>query len=279
MTSIRVSVATMPVGRRLALLAGVAVSVLALLILGCATVLRFSGSSGARHPRLVPERPSGLQPSVVAPGQVTSTLAPEQSADIANDIARIRAMPDVRPAASTRYPTISGDQRSQPDLYARTFVGELLTQDYRAPRQELVAWVQSEVAPSSEPMVVGLVPVDLRSKLGLWSVTDAPDGSPTPIPSEAEWAAWGQRNAYTTVNILRVTEPGQWASAVAAGQLTDPGITSRDVDAEVTTHWTDGKANRESVQSVTLSINIEGPPSQTAFGFVDAVTYEAVAVN
>jgi hypothetical protein len=279
MTSIRVSVATMPVGRRLALFVGAAVAVLALLILGCATVLRFSGSSGARHPRSVPERPSEPQPPVVAPGQLTSTLAPEQSADIANDIARIRAMPDVGPAASKRYPTVIDVQKSQPDLYARAFVGELLTQDYRAPRQELLAWVQSEAAPSSEPMVVGLVPVDLRSKLGLWSVTDAPDGSPTPIPSESEWAMWGQRNAYTTVKVLRVTEPAKWASAVAAGHLTDPGITSRDVDAEVTTHWTDGKEKRESVQSVTLSINIEGPPSRAAFGFVDTVTYEAVAVN
>jgi hypothetical protein len=279
MTSIRESVAAMPVGRRLTLFAGVAVAVLALLILGCATVLRFSGSGGAGARRSVPTRAAESQPPAAATGQLTSTIAPEQSADIANDIARIRAMPDVGPAASKRYPTISRDQRSQPDLYARAFVGELLTQDYRAPREQLLAWVQSEAALSSEPMVVGLVPVDLRSKLGLWSVTDAPDGSPTPIPSDSEWAAWGQRNAYTTVKILRVTEPAKWASAVAAGQLTDPGITSRDVDAEETTHWTDGKAKRESVQSVTLSINIEGPPSQTAFGFVDAVTYDAVAVN
>ena len=44
---------------------------------------------------------------------------------------------------------------------------QLLTQDYRTGRDELLAWVQSESAQSTEPLVVGLTPVELRGKLAL----------------------------------------------------------------------------------------------------------------
>jgi hypothetical protein len=276
MTKIRLTFSAMPPGKRVAVLLLPAVAGLALLILGCAVVLR---SSGHNHdaPGGLSTKDRGAPPPVTAPGQLTSTLTPTDSAAVANDIARLAAMPDVRPATSAAYPAIPAGERTQPDLYARAFATELLTQDYRTNRNDLLAWAQSETAQCSEPLVVGLVPADLRHKLGLWSLTDTTDGYESPIPSAAEWKAWSDRSAHSTVTILRVTEPAKWAEAVSAGRLSDPGVTARDVDAEVTTQWIDHGHAKASMRSVSLSLTLEGPPSLTGYGFVNAVTFDSVA--
>jgi len=279
MTSVSIALATMPPGRRLVLYASATAAVLMLLVLGSAAVLRFSVTDDATGRADTTRAGTDSPAPVVVPGRLTASLTPADQAAILNDVARIRAMPDVRPGTSSQYPAIPVDRRQQPDLYARAFATQLLTQDYRGSRAELLAWVQAESAASSEPTVIGLVPVELRGRLAVWSVVDAPDGARTPIPSETEWAAWARRNAYTTVAVTRVSTPVKWAAAVGAGQLTDPGITSRSVDAQVTTHWRDGKAEKTFVESVTLAINLEGPPSRAGYGFVDAVTFDAVEVN
>jgi hypothetical protein len=79
-------------------------------------------------------------------------------------------------------PVISGQDRSQPDLYAAALVRGLLTQDYATPRADLLAWVQSQSAATAEPSVVGLVPKQLRPKLAVASVQEGFDG-PGPVPS------------------------------------------------------------------------------------------------
>ena len=276
MTNIRLALSEMPPSRRVAVFLLAAVAGLALLILGCALVLRsFGHGHGGRRGPSTSDR--GAPPPLTAPGQLTSTLAPSDSAAVANDIARLVATPDVSPATSPAYPAIPAGDRAQPDLYARAFVTELLSQDYRTNRNDLLAWAQSEAAQCSEPLVVGLVPADLRHKLGLWSLTDATDGSETPIPSAAEWKAWGDRSAHSTVTILRVTEPVKWAEAVSAGRLFDPGVTARDVDAEVTTQWIEHGHWKAAMQSVHLSLTLEGPPSLTGYGFVNAVSFDSVA--
>jgi hypothetical protein len=76
---------------------------------------------------------------------------------------------------------ISGDLAQQPDLHAAEFVRRLLTQDYRQPRSEHLAWVQSESAQTSEPLVVDLVPRDLRPRLAVYSVSDT-TAQPAPVP-------------------------------------------------------------------------------------------------
>ena len=138
---------------------------------------------------------------------------------------------------------------------------------------------QSESAQSTEPRVVGLVPKNLRGKLAVYSLTESIDGSSIPIPSSTEWAAWQRRGGYTTVTVQKVSEPLKWSQAVADGQLTDPGATARDVDAQVVTHWTAGRKHQTSAQSVALSLSLEGPPAHSGYGFVTAVTYDAVAVS
>jgi hypothetical protein len=190
----------------------------------------------------------------------------------------MRAQTPVNPATSAQYPAVSSQARQQPDLYAATFTRELLTQDYRTSRNDLLAWVQSETAPSTEPLVVGLTPVWLRPKLALWSVQDD-TGSPAIVPNRSDWAALAARHGYTTVQIQKVTEPVTWANAVAGGQITDPGVTARQVDAKVTLNTTDHGQATTSASSVALTIQLEGPPVTGGYGFVVAVIYDVAGIN
>jgi hypothetical protein len=186
----------------------------------------------------------------------------------------MRAQIPVTAATSTQYPAVSSQARLQPDLYAAAFTRQLLTQDYRTSRDELLAWVQSESAQSTEPLVVGLTPVELRARLALWSVQDD-TGSPAILPNQTVWTTLAERRGYTTVQIQKVTEPVAWADAVAGGQITDPGVTARQVDAEVTLHTTDHGQATTTASSVALTIQLEGPP----YGFVVAVTYIVAGIS
>ena len=138
--------------------------------------------------------------------------------------------------------------------------------------------MQAESTQTLEPLVVGLVPTELRDRYALFSVTDATD-SPAPVPSEQEWQGLGLQHAYTTVSIDRVEEPLAWTNAVASGRITDPGITGRDVSATVVRHITvDGKPGTTTF-SVALSLNLEGPPTRERWGFVAAISYTAIQVS
>ena len=111
----------------------------------------------------------GASPTVVttsSPPEARS-LTSEQGAELQQSISRMRAVTPVSAATSSQYPAVSAEARQQPDLYAAAFVRQLLTQDYRTGRDQLLAWVQSESAQSTEPLVVGLTPVELRGKLAL----------------------------------------------------------------------------------------------------------------
>ena len=192
------------------------------------------------------------------------------------EVARLRASPVVTP--DSPLPKITGQASEQPDLYAAQFTQRLLTHDYRKPRQALLSWVQGESARTGEPLVVGLVPPELRGRWAVFTVTDAADG-PVPIPTPEEWSKLSRQTCQTTVRIQRVTEPMAWTNAVEAGRITDPGITARIVSAEVTlTTVVDGRT-RHQVSSVELGLEFEGPPTATRWGFVGAVTYTAIQVG
>jgi hypothetical protein len=223
---------------------------------------------GARPPAMTTQPPSG-------PG----SLAPQQQRELEQSIKAMRAVAAVEPAPSPQYPAVSGQARQQPDLYAAAFGGELLTQDYRTSgRQELLAWVASESAQSTDPLVVGLTPAGLRPKMAVTSVQDGVNG-PAPVPSPNDWANLAGRQGHTSVQIQHVSEPVSWASAVANAQITDPGVTARQVDAEVTLQTTDqGKTTLERF-GVSLVINLEGPPVRDDYGFVAAITYNVAAMG
>jgi hypothetical protein len=274
MTWIRRTFAAMPTARRLALLATGAVLALVVLILCASVVLRSSTrdhthrTTQAGHPAAAGIR-AGATPS----------SSPDDSGALASDLVRLAAASVVRPATSPDFPAVPDSQRAQPDLYARAFATELLTQDYRTDRAALVAWVQSETVPTSEPLVVGLVPDELRPRLGVWTVTDSTDGTAAPIPTEADWRAWAARGGTASVEIVRVSEPAAWADAVAAGRITDPGVTACDVDAVVTTRWQDHGKTVTAKRSVFLSLTLEGPPTRAGYGYVNTVAYRSAPIG
>ena len=193
-------------------------------------------------------------------------------------VARLRAMRPVTARTSTTYPAVAHSARQEPDLYAAAFTKRLLTQDYRSGRGSLLAWVQSESVTSNEPSVVALTPPSLRDRLAVASVADASDGQ-APIPSAQTWADVGHHHAYTTVAIRRVITPPTWTTAVANGNVSDPGVTAREVDADLTLHTRDAGKARTRTYSVALTMNLEGPPTRDSWGFVTAVTYRAEEAN
>ena len=234
-------------------------------------------AAGHSSPASTGHSPTGSsRPTASLPG--ASSLTVEQQTALQQSLTQMRAEVPVAPTTSALYPAVSSQARLQPDLYAAAFTAELLTQDYRTSRDGLLAWVQSESAQSTEPLVVGLTPVGLRGRLALWSVQDD-TGSPAIVPNQAVWAALAARQGYTTVRIQKVTEPASWADAVAGGQITDPGVTAREVDAEVTLHTTDNGQPVTAASSVALTIQLEGPPARGGYGFVVAVIYAVAPVS
>ncbi|MEP7194772.1 MAG: hypothetical protein ABI903_18160 [Actinomycetota bacterium] len=211
------------------------------------------------------------------PPSGSGSLTSEQQLELEQSIARARNLVQVDAATSPQYPAVGAEARQQPDLYAAAFVRELLTQDYRTSRNQLLAWLQSESAQSTEQLVVGLTPVELRGTMAVASVQDEVKG-PSPVPSESDWAVLAGRQGHTTVQIQRVSDPVSWAGAVAKAQITDPGVTARQVDAEVTLQTTDFGKAIEQKYNAALVINLEGPPVRDGYGFVTAITYNVVKV-
>lgn len=214
------------------------------------------------------------RPSSSGPGSLT----PAQQSEVEQSISRMRDVVPVKAATSPQYPAVDAEARQQPDLYAAAFVRQLLTQNYRTSRELLLAWVQSESAQSTDPMVVGLTPVDLRDRMAVASVQDGVSG-PSPVPSQKDWADLARRRGHATVRIQRVTQPVAWASAVAAGEITDPGVTARQVDAEVTLQTNSHGKTIAVRYSVALVVNLEGPPFRDGYGFVAAITYNGAVVR
>ena len=221
---------------------------------------------------------SSLTLAATPPPSGTGSLTSEQQLELEQGIARARSLVPVDAATSPQYPAVGAEARQQPDLYAAAFVHELLTQDYRTSRNQLLAWVQSESAQSTEPLVVGLTPVELRGTMAVASVQDGVNGPP-PVPSQSDWAELARHLGHTTVRIQRVSEPVSWAGAVAKAQITDPGVTARQVDAEVTLLTMDHGRTTTEHYSVALVINLEGPPVRDGYGFVAAITYNVVKVR
>jgi hypothetical protein len=238
-------------------------------------------SSPARHPPAQPQQHPASGPAAPTPTDNGIASGPARAGEgpagpTEAEISRLRAVPPVK-AAATRG-TITGEAAHQPDLYAAEFVHRLLTQDYRRPRAGHLAWVQSEAATTAEPLVIGLVPPELRDRLAVHSLTDASEG-PAPIPSQQEWRALGLAHGYTTVQVERVSEPLAWANAVASGRITDPGITGREVAAMLTRHTVSAHGPRTTRFSVALTLNLQGPPTRDTWGFVTAATYRAIPLS
>lgn len=246
-------------------------------VIGLLTIAGWSVLHHTTSPQPGSAPPSGNHRVPVAAAPSPTSSAPTTgAADVDRDLRRLRAVAPVAESSQTR--RIAGDQAQQPDLYAAEFVRRLLTIDFRSPRAEHLAWVQAESARTTEPLVVGLVPEDLRDRLAVYSVTDIPGGD-APIPDEQEWNQLAATSTHTTVRVQRVSEPLAWTNAVADGRITDPGITGRQVAALVTRHTKGSDGDHATKFSVALTLNLEGPPTRSTWGFVTLVTYSAIPIG
>ena len=251
----------------------IAVIIAAMLVVGVVGVVLSRGKPPTAR-SASPAAPAPGSPSLAAPPPAP---APAPRADpVVSDIDRLRAVSQDLPGTPER--RITGDVTQQPDLYAAEFVRRLLTQNYRASRDEHVAWVQGESAQTTEPLVVGLVPKELRGRLAVFSVTDSAVQA-APIPNANQWAALGVQNAYTTVRVQRVEEPMAWSTAVSSGRISDPGVTGREVSAAVTLHYEKQGRPVTTTSSVAMTLNLEGPPTRNSWGFVTAVTYSSLPTS
>ncbi len=122
---------------------------------------------------------------------------------------------------------------------------------------------------------MGLIPPSARPTWAVASVTDASGGTAA-ISDRDEWARLATLSGYQEVDIQRVSEPYAWVAAVAAGKITDPGVTAREVVAVVTRHTIEGGQPRTARTSVVLDINLEGPPTRGTWAFVTLVTYTSI---
>ena len=254
---------------------GATVMVLLASVAGAFIVAEDTSSTSADRSAIQASSP---RPATIPSPSGSSPLTSEQQLELQHSITRIREVVPVKAAASPQYPAVSAEARQQPDLYAAAFVRQLFTRDYRVSRDVLLAWVQSESAQSTDPLVVGLTPVDLRSRMAVASIQDD-DNGPSPLPTSSDWADLARRHGHTTARIQRVSQPVSWANAVADGQITDPGVTARQVDAEVTLHTVDHGKPTAVRYSVALVVNLEGPPVLEGYGFVAAITYNVVRVG
>src|SRR5207244_13643395 len=127
----------------LAAVLGAAVGALSLALL--AAGVSFTGGAPRRVPGQMPT-PAESRAEILVGGAASPvpSLNPSQSSAVERGIADLRAFPPVTPATSSRYPAIAAGTKTQPDVYAAAFAVQLLTQDYRAPRAELLCWIQSE---------------------------------------------------------------------------------------------------------------------------------------
>jgi hypothetical protein len=267
---------SLPPARRVAVLGG-AVGAL-LLVLLVAVFSTTGGTGGSSNSGSEPTRAAVRTTAAGgAPASPLPTLNPSQSSAVERGIADLRAFPPVTPSTSTRYPPILAGKKTQPDVYAAAVAAQLLTQDYRARREDLLSWIQAESALTSEPSIVALIPPDLRGKFAVYSAVASADWNP--VVSQAEWDVLARKAAYTTVTVQRVIEPLYWSQAIAGGRLTDQGVTQREVDAQVTLHYLERGTRKTSVSSVALTINLEGPPSRGGYGFVSIDNYVTVKVD
>lgn len=178
-------------------------------------------------------------------------------------------------ASKSASPRITGAATEQADLYAAEFVRRLLSRDYaKVSRDSHLAWVQAESAPTTEPLVIGLVPESARDRFAVWSVTDTTSG-PAPVPAHGDWTQLASQHTIDAAQVERVHQPAVWTNAVASGRITDPGVTAREVSAMVTRSSLAGTQRF----SVAVSLNVEGPPTRAAFGVVGAITFTSIPVG
>lgn len=248
----------------------VAISLAFVVLTATIGVVALRGDDGHRPSASAPQHPQSAQRDAIPePGQTEGTM------DVAlqEGVSRIASTPLY--ASESASPRISGAATEQADLYAAEFVRRLLSRDYaKVSRDSHLAWVQTESALTTEPLVIGLVPESARDRFAVWSVTDATTGS-APVPAQKDWTQLANQRTIDVAQIERAHQPVVWTNAVASGRITDPGVTAREVSAMVTRTSPAGTQRF----SVAVSLNVEGPPTRAAYGVVGVITFTSIPVG
>jgi hypothetical protein len=175
------------------------------------------------------------------------------------------------PAVSTAYPAIPMADRSDPGAYVIAFASELLDTNYALQtRAGLLGWVEHEEAPNTLPGV----PATVAGKALVLSLADPdlPGGSPSPVPSMAQWAADDQSDVSQTVSDVQAEVDPDWTEIVSEGwQPHDPLMTIEVVTGTLTVE-TNGVAAAPESFSLTLTLG-SAAPVRPGYGAVAAADW------
>jgi hypothetical protein len=173
------------------------------------------------------------------------------------------------PKTSTAYPAIASAERVDPGAYATAFVSELLDTNFTAQsRGALLAWAEHEEAPNTLPGV----PASVAGKALVLSLgdPDLPGGSPSPVPSAAQWAAEGQGGMSQSVTDVQAEVDPDWTEIISlAWEPRDPLMTIETVTG---TLITEAKGVTAPAESFSLIVTL-GSAAHVRAG------YGAVAVS
>lgn len=184
------------------------------------------------------------------------------------ELAELDAAPSVAPVTSALLPPIPAQTRMQPDLYARAFLTALFVHPYAGvTRGDMLAWVQAQQATSS--YITGGTPEQLN-RLLVESASDPAWSNHgfAALPDEPTWTAASAGWMAVSIQKLTCITPPEWEAAIAAGTITDPGLTERLVSADLRMTLTQHGHRVTQTVSVALTLLLEGPPTLSQFGVV-----------
>jgi len=138
------------------------------------------------------------------------------------------------PAVSTAYPSVPTADRGDPGTYAVAFTTELLDTNFAVQsRGALLAWAEHEEAPNTLPGV----PASVAGKALVLSLADPdlPGGSPSPVPSAAQWVADAEGGVSQSVADVQAEVDPDWTQIISQGwQPRDPLMTIETVTGTMT---------------------------------------------
>jgi hypothetical protein len=157
------------------------------------------------------------------------------------------------PAVSAAYPSVPPAGRGDPGAYAIVFTTELLDTNFALQsRGALLAWAEHEEAPNTLPGV----PASVAGKALVLSLADPdlPGGSPSPVPSAAQWVADAAGGVSQSVADVQAEVDPDWTNIISQGwQPRDPLMTIETVTGTLTVA-TNGMAAPPESFSLTLTL-------------------------
>jgi hypothetical protein len=81
------------------------------------------------------------------------------------------------------------------------------------------------------------------------------------LPSAGMWATLAQDHTASAFTVTGVSEPASWMEAVTSGEITDPGLTAREVIGVQKLGYGAGAARRTTAQTQELIVAMLCPPT------------------